>query len=234
MSASTESPLGARVSRAELVARELEREIADGLKAGHRLGTKDDLRKRFRVAVATLNEAMRLLEMRGLIEARPGPGRWGVRRAPRSTDRDEPCRARVQDGHHELRGVPRAPRRARAAGRQPCGSLPPGARHPRAQTDREEHGGVGQRLSRVFHVQLGIAPADRRDMPKWAAPAHVPRADRLSRVQHRSRGAVRLRRRRDRGDPSRSGGGDRCGRGSGARRSDRGAPAEGEEEERHG
>ena len=74
MSASTESPLGARVSRAELVARELEREIADGLKAGDRLGTKDDLRKRFRVAVATLNEAVRLLEMRGLIEARPGPG----------------------------------------------------------------------------------------------------------------------------------------------------------------
>ena len=74
MSASTESPLGARVSRAELVARELEREIADGLNAGHRLGTKDDLRRRFRVAVATLNEAMRLLEMRGLIEARPGPG----------------------------------------------------------------------------------------------------------------------------------------------------------------
>jgi DNA-binding IscR family transcriptional regulator len=74
MSASTESPLGARVSRAELVARALEREIADGLKGGDRLGTKDDLRKRFRVAVATLNEAMRLLEMRGLIEARPGPG----------------------------------------------------------------------------------------------------------------------------------------------------------------
>ena len=73
MTAITESPLGARVSRAELVARELEREIADGLKAGERLGTKDDLRKRFRVAVATLNEALRLLEMRGLIEARPDP-----------------------------------------------------------------------------------------------------------------------------------------------------------------
>ena len=74
MSVSTESPLGARVSRAELVARELEREIAGGLQAGARLGTKDDLRKRFRVAVATINEAVRLLETRGLIEARPGPG----------------------------------------------------------------------------------------------------------------------------------------------------------------
>ncbi|MGH2882982.1 MAG: FadR/GntR family transcriptional regulator [Solirubrobacteraceae bacterium] len=74
MSVSTESPLGARVSRAELVARELEREIAAGLEAGERLGTKDDLRKRFRVAVATVNEAVRLLETRGLIEARQGPG----------------------------------------------------------------------------------------------------------------------------------------------------------------
>jgi GntR family transcriptional regulator, transcriptional repressor for pyruvate dehydrogenase complex len=74
MTASTETPLGARVSRAELVARELEREITGGLEAGERLGTKDDLRKRFRVAVATVNEAVRLLEMRGLIEARPGPG----------------------------------------------------------------------------------------------------------------------------------------------------------------
>jgi DNA-binding FadR family transcriptional regulator len=74
MSVSTESPLGARVSRAELVARELEREIVGGLEPGARLGTKDDLRKRFRVAVATVNEAVRLLETQGLIEARPGPG----------------------------------------------------------------------------------------------------------------------------------------------------------------
>jgi DNA-binding FadR family transcriptional regulator len=68
------TPLGARVSRAELVARELEREIVDDLEAGTRLGTKEDLRQRFRVAVATINEAVRLLETRGLIEVRPGPG----------------------------------------------------------------------------------------------------------------------------------------------------------------
>ena len=74
MTASTESPLGARVSRAELVARELEREIADGREPGERLGTKEHLRKRFGVAVATVNEAVRLLETRGLVEARPGPG----------------------------------------------------------------------------------------------------------------------------------------------------------------
>src|SRR6478609_2148437 len=74
MTTGAESLLGARVSRAELVARELEREIADEREPGERLGTKEDLRKRFGVAVATINEAVRLLEMRGLIEARPGPG----------------------------------------------------------------------------------------------------------------------------------------------------------------
>jgi DNA-binding FadR family transcriptional regulator len=74
MSAGAERLLGARVSRAELVARELEREIADVREPGERLGTKDDLRRRFGVAVATVNEAVRLLEMRGMIEARPGPG----------------------------------------------------------------------------------------------------------------------------------------------------------------
>jgi DNA-binding FadR family transcriptional regulator len=74
MTAGAETVLGARVSRAELVARELEREIVDEREPGARLGTKEDLRKRFGVAVATVNEAVRLLEMRGLIEARPGPG----------------------------------------------------------------------------------------------------------------------------------------------------------------
>jgi DNA-binding FadR family transcriptional regulator len=74
VSVSSGTPLGARVSRAELVARELERQIVDELEAGERLGTKEDLRRRFGVAVATINEAVRLLETRGFIEARPGPG----------------------------------------------------------------------------------------------------------------------------------------------------------------
>jgi GntR family transcriptional repressor for pyruvate dehydrogenase complex len=64
-----------RVSRAEAVARDVEALIlGDGLAPGERLGTKEDLRQRFGVAVATVNEAVRLLETRGLIEARPGPG----------------------------------------------------------------------------------------------------------------------------------------------------------------
>jgi DNA-binding FadR family transcriptional regulator len=68
-------PAASRVPRAEAVARDLEVEIlGDGLAPAERLGTKDDLRQRFGVAVATINEAVRLLEMRGLIEARPGPG----------------------------------------------------------------------------------------------------------------------------------------------------------------
>jgi DNA-binding FadR family transcriptional regulator len=82
MSAGPETLLAARVSRAELVARELEREIVDDRQAGERLGTKDDLRKRFGVAVATVNEAVRLLETRGLIEARPGLIARGVRTGP--------------------------------------------------------------------------------------------------------------------------------------------------------
>lgn len=38
------------------------------------MGTKEEIRRRFGVAVATVNEAIRLLEMRGFVEARPGPG----------------------------------------------------------------------------------------------------------------------------------------------------------------
>ena len=64
-----------RLSRAEALAREVEEEIAAGiLSTGDRLGTKDDLRLRFNVAVATVNEAIKLLDARGLVEARPGPG----------------------------------------------------------------------------------------------------------------------------------------------------------------
>src|SRR5919199_1975397 len=75
MAADPSSVLASRVPRAEAVARDLEAEILGGrLSPGERIGTKDDLRQRFGVAVATVNEAVRLLETRGLIEARPGPG----------------------------------------------------------------------------------------------------------------------------------------------------------------
>ena len=64
-----------RISLGEAIARELEHEITGGeLEPGQRLGTKEDLRGRFGVALATINEAIRLLEMRGMLTARPGPG----------------------------------------------------------------------------------------------------------------------------------------------------------------
>jgi DNA-binding FadR family transcriptional regulator len=66
--------LQARVSRAEVVARELERMIDESFEQGQRVGTKEELRDRFGVAVATMNEAIRLLEARGIVETRPGPG----------------------------------------------------------------------------------------------------------------------------------------------------------------
>ena len=67
--------MSSRLSRAEELARGIEDDIAAGvLSTGDRLGTKDDLRQRFNVAVATLNEAIKLLESRGLVEARSGPG----------------------------------------------------------------------------------------------------------------------------------------------------------------
>jgi len=64
-----------RVTRAEALARTLESEIVTAsLSPGARIGTKHDLRQRFGVAVATINEAVRLMENRGLVVARPGPG----------------------------------------------------------------------------------------------------------------------------------------------------------------
>lgn len=76
MPATSQSALqNSRLSRAEALARDIEEQISAGaLSTGDRLGTKDDVRQRFRVAVATVNEAVKLLETRGLVEARPGPG----------------------------------------------------------------------------------------------------------------------------------------------------------------
>jgi DNA-binding FadR family transcriptional regulator len=77
-----------RVSRAEALAQRLESEIVENaVPPGSRLGTKDDLRRRFGVAVATVNEAVRMLETRGLVHARPGPG-GGVFVAPAAARRN--------------------------------------------------------------------------------------------------------------------------------------------------
>jgi DNA-binding FadR family transcriptional regulator len=67
--------LDASAPRAEVLARRLEAMIRSGaIQPGSRLGTKDELRRQFGIAVGTLNEVLRVLDMRGVIESRPGPG----------------------------------------------------------------------------------------------------------------------------------------------------------------
>jgi DNA-binding FadR family transcriptional regulator len=67
-----------RPARSEVVARQLEAEIARlALPSGHRVGSRDELRHRFQVAPATINEAVRILQGRGLVATRPGP-RGGI------------------------------------------------------------------------------------------------------------------------------------------------------------
>ena len=70
-------------SRAETIARHIEKEIDErNWPAGHRLGGKEELRLRFGVALGTIGEALRLLQGRGLVSTRPGPG-GGIFVAPR-------------------------------------------------------------------------------------------------------------------------------------------------------
>lgn len=93
MTAQLDLPYGAspgqlaslQVRRPEALARVIEEQIArGGLPAGTRLGTKADLRERFRVATTTVNEAIRVLEHQGVVQVKPGPG-GGVFVAERSS-----------------------------------------------------------------------------------------------------------------------------------------------------
>jgi DNA-binding FadR family transcriptional regulator len=62
-------------SRAAVLADQIEAAIVAGdLSAGSRLGTKDDLRHLYDVAYGTLNEALRILQQRGYVTSRTGPG----------------------------------------------------------------------------------------------------------------------------------------------------------------
>jgi DNA-binding FadR family transcriptional regulator len=67
------APSGAPARRSEMAARQIAA-IVKGVGAGGRLGTKEQLRIRCGVSVGTLNEALRLLQARGLVTVRPGPG----------------------------------------------------------------------------------------------------------------------------------------------------------------
>lgn len=63
----------AAFSRAERAA-ELITELIAAAEPGARLGTKEELRARCGVSVGTFNETLRLLQSRGLVAVRPGPG----------------------------------------------------------------------------------------------------------------------------------------------------------------
>jgi len=62
-----------RQSRTDVAASRLAA-IAQGVAPGERMGSKDQLRMDCGVSVGTFNEAIRLLQARGLITVRPGPG----------------------------------------------------------------------------------------------------------------------------------------------------------------
>jgi DNA-binding FadR family transcriptional regulator len=64
---------GLRLSRGESAAAQLIA-IAEAAEAGDRLGSKEELRARCEVSVGTFNEAVRIVQSRGIVSVRPGPG----------------------------------------------------------------------------------------------------------------------------------------------------------------
>jgi DNA-binding FadR family transcriptional regulator len=60
-------------NRSEVAAQQITA-IIESVGPGGRLGTKEELRVQCGVSVGTLNEALRLLQARGLVTVRPGPG----------------------------------------------------------------------------------------------------------------------------------------------------------------
>ncbi len=75
-------------SRAATLADEIETTIVAGeIPNGERLGTKDDLRRRYDVAYGTLNETLRILQERGYVTSRTGPGGGLFATIPTSSDR---------------------------------------------------------------------------------------------------------------------------------------------------
>jgi DNA-binding FadR family transcriptional regulator len=64
---------GPRLSLGESAAAQL-MAIAEAASPGDRLGSKEELRARCEVSVGTFNEAVRIVQSRGIISVRPGPG----------------------------------------------------------------------------------------------------------------------------------------------------------------
>lgn len=73
----------ASTSMADQVANQIA-EAIEKLKPGDRLGTKQELREQARVSIGTINETLRILQSRGLIEVRRGPqgGLFVAERSP--------------------------------------------------------------------------------------------------------------------------------------------------------
>lgn len=75
-------------SRSAALAERIETAIQQGrLAAGARLGTKDELRRDYGVAYGTLNEALRILQQRGYVQSRSGPGGGLFASKPRVVER---------------------------------------------------------------------------------------------------------------------------------------------------
>lgn len=64
---------GSAAGRAERVAEQVS-QLIESVTPGSRLGAKEELRRLCEVSVGTCNEALRLLQARGLVTVRPGPG----------------------------------------------------------------------------------------------------------------------------------------------------------------
>jgi DNA-binding FadR family transcriptional regulator len=90
----------------ERVARDLVNHIIDNnLDEGTRLPNETQLVEVFQVGRTTLREALRLLETRGVITIRPGPGGGPVVRRPRPDDLRESLTLIMQFGGASLRDV---------------------------------------------------------------------------------------------------------------------------------
>jgi len=75
-------------STASSLADEIEAAIIAGdISSGHWLGTKDDLRRKYDVAYGTLNETLRILQERGYVTSRTGPGGGLFATIPSASDR---------------------------------------------------------------------------------------------------------------------------------------------------
>jgi DNA-binding FadR family transcriptional regulator len=75
-------------STASSLADEIEAAIVTGdISSGHWLGTKDDLRRKYDVAYGTLNETLRILQERGYVTSRTGPGGGLFATMPSASDR---------------------------------------------------------------------------------------------------------------------------------------------------